>query len=62
MAQTRENDKKPNFGPDFRLPDPNLGPQMLFSLVLPLLDVRHCCKLSLHAISRKTNDPNSRKW
>ena len=27
-----------------------------------LLDVRHCCKLSLYAISRKTNEPNLRKW
>ena len=25
---------------------------------LPLLDVTHCCKLSLYAISRKTNEPN----
>ena len=34
----------------------------IFSYVLPLPDVRHCCKLSLYAISKKTNDPNSRKW
>ena len=27
----------------------------------PLLDFRHCCKLSWYAISRKTNDPNLRK-
>ena len=33
-----------------------------FSWVLPLLDVRHCCKLSLYATSRKNNDSNSRKW
>ena len=25
-----------------------------FSWVLPLLDVRHCCKLSLYALSRKS--------
>ena len=33
-----------------------------FSWVLSLLDVRHCQKLSLYVISRKTYDPNSRKW
>ena len=32
------------------------------SWVLPLLDVIHCCNLSLYAISRKTNEPNLRKW
>ena len=32
-----------------------------FSWVLPLLDVKHCRKLSLCAISRKTYDPNSIK-
>ena len=26
--------------------------------ILPQLHVRHCCKLSLYAISRKTNDAN----
>ena len=31
-------------------------------LILPLLDIRHCCKLSLYAISRKTNESNLRKW
>ena len=29
------------------------GLQKLFSWILPLLDVLHCCKLSLYAISRK---------
>ena len=33
-----------------------------FLLVLPLVDVIHCCKLSLYAISRKTKEPNLRKW
>ena len=33
-----------------------------FSLVLPLLDVIDCCKLSSYAISRKTNKPKLRKW
>ena len=34
----------------------------IFSWTSPLLDVRHSCKLSLYAISRKTNKPNLRKW
>ena len=58
MNQTWENRKKTNSGPNFGL---NLGPKD-FLWVLPLLGVRHCCKLSLYAISRKSNDPNSRKW
>ena len=33
-----------------------------FSWVLPILDVRYCCKLSLNATSTKRYDPNSRKW
>ena len=31
-----------------------------FLWIWPLLDVRHCCKLSLYAIARKTNEPNLR--
>ena len=42
------------FGPDLVL--------NFFLWVLCLLDVRHCCKLSLYAISRTTNEPNLRKW
>ena len=34
----------------------------IFSWILPLLYVRHCCKLSLLAISRKINERNLRKW
>ena len=34
----------------------------IFSWILPVLDVRHSCKLSLHTISGKTNEPNLRKW
>ena len=33
-----------------------------FSWTLLLLDVKHCCKLSLYAFSRKTNELNLRKW
>ena len=36
--------------------------QKNFFVDLPVLDVRHCCKLSLYAISKKTNEPNLRKW
>ena len=46
---------KPNFGLNF-------WPSKIFSWALPLLDVRHCCKLSLNATSRNTNEPNLRKW
>ena len=38
------------------------GPLNFYSWVLPLLDVRHCRKLSFHVASRKIYDPNSRKW
>ena len=30
MTQTYENDKKPNFGPDFGSFGPNLGPRIFF--------------------------------
>ena len=33
-----------------------------FSWISPLLDDRHCRKLSFCAISRKAYDPNSSKW
>ena len=46
-----KNDKKLKFEPNFGLS---------FFKVLPLLDFRHCYKLSLTAISRKTNYPNSK--
>ena len=32
---------------------PKLGPWKYFSWFLPLIHVRHCCKLSLYTISRK---------
>ena len=32
------------------------------TLILPLLDVIHCCELSLFTISKKNNEPNLRKW
>ena len=56
MNQTWENGKKPNFGPDFGPFSPKFGSQKNFLWVLPLVDVIHCCKLSLCAISRKTNN------
>ena len=36
--------------------------QKFFLRVLPLLDVKHCCKLSMYAISRKTNKSNLKIW
>ena len=48
--------KKSNFWSDF---GQHLGPQFFFR-VLPLIDFRHCCKLSLYAIPRKTNERNLR--
>ena len=41
---------------------PKFGPQNIFSWILPPLDVRHSCRLSLYAISRKTNERNLTKW
>ena len=41
---------------------PKFGPNIFFSWIFLLLHNRHCCKLSLHAISRKINEPNLRKW
>ena len=54
MNQTWENVKKPNFKPNF-------GPPKIFLWVFLLLDFRHCCKLSLYAISSNNNEPNFRK-
>ena len=36
------------------------GP-IFFSWILPLVYVIYCCKLSLYAISKKSNEPNLRK-
>ena len=64
MNITCENGKKTktNFGLDFGPFGPNLGLKNVFLWVLPLLDVRHCHKLSLYAILGKTHNPNSTKW
>ena len=62
MKQTWKNGKKPSFRPDFCPFWPKFGLQKTFLWVLPLLDVRNCCILSLYAISRKINEPNLRKW
>ena len=53
---------KNSFGTDFDPFGLNLIPKNFFSWILPLLQVRNCCKLSFSAISRKTNEPNLRKW
>ena len=61
-SQTSENGEKPNFGLQFG----SFGTKFWFSKIStwlwPTLDVRHCCNLQLYAISRKTNNSNSRKW
>ena len=62
MNQTWENCKKPSFGLDFGPFRQNLGPKKIYLLILHILDVWNCCKLSLYSISRKTNKPNLRKW
>ena len=41
---------------------PKFGPLHIFPWNFSLLCVRHCHKLSSYSISRKTYDPNSRKW
>ena len=41
---------------------PTFWPQIFFSWISPLLNVRYCCKLSLYPISRKTNESNLGKW
>ena len=40
---------------------PQIWPSQIFLWVLPLLHPRNCRKLSSHAISTKTYDPDSRK-
>ena len=62
LNQTLKNGEKPSFGANFGTFGPNSDPKKIFSWILPVLDVRHCCKLSLYAISRKTDEPNLRKW
>ena len=47
-----------SFGPDFGPFGPNFELKIYFSLILLLLDIRHCCNLSLYAISGKTNENN----
>ena len=54
MNQNRENGEKPNFGPNF-------GPPKSFLLSFTS-HIKHCCKLSLYVMSRKTNELNLRKW
>ena len=47
-------------GPILARSCPNLVPKVFLSIT-SLLDVISCCKLSLYAISRKTNQQNLRK-
>ena len=61
MNQTWDNGKKPSFRPDFGPFSPNLGP-INFFMTVPLLDISNYCKLSLYAISTKTNETYLRKY
>ena len=56
-----KNSKKLAFNPDFDTFLPKYGPNFFFFFFLwlfALLDVMHCCKLSMYTISRKINEPN----
>ena len=59
MNHTWENAKKPSFVTKFGPFGPNLSPRNFFRGFY-LLDFKNCCKLSLRAVSRKTNEPNLR--
>ena len=56
MNQPWENGQKPSFGPNF---GPTLDPQNFF---VGFMHFMHCCKLTLYAISSKTNEPNLTNW
>ena len=58
MNQTWPNDKKINFVPDFGLFGPNWSPKKIFVIFTS----SRCIAASLYVISRKTNEPNLRKW
>ena len=58
----RKWQKKTNFGPDFSPFGAKCDSKIFFFMSLPLLEVKHCCRLSLYVIPRKTNEPNLRKW
>ena len=60
MIQTEENGEETHFGPDFRPIGPNSGRQVFF-LFLALSVTRYYGQLSSRKISKRTNDPISRK-
>ena len=62
MNQTWENDKKKLVLGPILSPLTQTWALKISLWILSLLDVIHCCKLSLYAILRKTNQPNSIKW
>ena len=53
MNKTWENSKIPSFRPNFSHFLSKFSPQIFFSWVSPLLEVRNSCGLSLYAISTK---------
>ena len=58
MNQIWENDLKPNLGPDF---GPNLVPKKIF-VVFTSTWCNKLLQAVIVGISRKTNEPNLRKW
>ena len=61
MNQIWENNKRTLVSGPILAPLAQIRAPKIFSSTLSLLYVRHCSKLSLYAISRKTNEPNFRK-
>ena len=55
MNQTSENSKKPNFGINFGLLGPSLGPQIFFA------GFTSTSTWTFFQAIRKTNEPNLRK-
>ena len=62
MKQTWQNGKSLILGLILTHFGPNLVTKVFSLWALPLLDVIYCCSLTLYAISRKTNEPDLRKW
>ena len=62
INQTSENDKKPNFGPDFGPLGPNSDCQFFLKKNLASSATRYHSQLSSCTISKKPNDPILRKF
>ena len=62
MNQTRENGKKTWFQAQFWPILAQIWYPKTFFVGFTSTRYNNCCKLSLYAISKKTNEPNLRKW